>query len=81
MKAWFDAERATWESDKVSLAKRAEEAESQLKPVTGELTGLKEHITHMAAAISGKFNMHSILVTRLASHTSYAVLTHLATLI
>ena len=54
LKANFDAERSTWETDKVALLKRAEEAEKQLKPVTDELAGLKQHISQMTAAIFGK---------------------------
>ena len=64
MKVGFDAERATWESDKATLVKRAEEAEAQLKQVIDELAGLKHHIIHMTTTIFGKRNMHSISVTR-----------------
>ena len=55
IKAGFDAERATWEYEKTALVKRDEEAEAHLKTVTDELAGLKQHITHMTAAIFGKF--------------------------
>ena len=34
LKANFDAKRTTWETDKATLLKRAEEDEKQLKPVT-----------------------------------------------
>ena len=54
MKAGFDAERASWETEKAALAKRAEGAEAALKPVTEELFGLKRHINHMTASIFGK---------------------------
>ena len=74
LKAGFDAERATWESDKAALVKRAEEAEAQLKPVTDELAGLKQHITLMTSAIFGKFKQlrfiiyHKTSLTRLVIH-------------
>src|SRR3989337_2182861 len=37
--------------------RRAEDADAQLKPVTEELSGLKQHISQMSAAIFGKLNM------------------------
>lgn len=63
--------------------KRAEEAEAQLKPVADELAGLKQHITHMTAAIFGKTHMHfnicfDITLNRLATLNS-CYLTHLTT--
>jgi chromosome segregation ATPase len=54
IKANFDVERATWETEKATLLKREEDAEAQLKPVTEELSGLKQHISQMTAAIFGK---------------------------
>ena len=54
LKANFDADRTAWETDKVALLKRAEEAEKQLKSVTDELACLKQHISQMTAAIFGK---------------------------
>jgi hypothetical protein len=54
IKAKFDTERATWDTEKAALVKRAEDAENQLKSVTEELSGLKGHISQMTAAIFGK---------------------------
>ena len=59
IKANFDAERAAWDTENATLLKRAEDAESQLKPVTEELSGLKSRISQMIAAIFGKRN-HSM---------------------
>jgi hypothetical protein len=50
IKANFDVERAAWETEKATLLKRAEDAENQLKPVTEELSGLKNHIFQKIAA-------------------------------
>ena len=55
MKSAGDAEKTAWETEKTALVNRAEAAESQLKPVAEELSGLKHHITQMSAAIFGKF--------------------------
>ena len=57
LKGNFDAEINTWETDKAALLKRVEEAEKQLKPVTYELAGLKQHIYRMTAAIFGKLDL------------------------
>ncbi|XP_073366534.1 uncharacterized protein [Aegilops tauschii subsp. strangulata] len=51
LKADFDIKRADWEIEKAVLAKRAEDVEAALKPMTGELSGLKQHIIQMTAAI------------------------------
>ena len=47
-------QRAGWETEKTALLKRAEDAEATLKPVTEELSGLKQHVNQMTAAIFGK---------------------------
>ena len=49
------------ETKKANLLKRTEDAEAQLKPVTEELSGLKQHISQMIAAIFGKLNMQLII--------------------
>ena len=54
IKANFDAERATWDTEKAMLLKRPKDAEGQLKSVIEELSGLKSHISQMTAAIFGK---------------------------
>ena len=54
IKTNFDGERDTWETEKSKLLKRAEDAETELKATTEELSGLKQHISHMTAAIFGK---------------------------
>ena len=38
LKEWFKSERTNWDTEKAGLLKRAEDAESALKPVTEELT-------------------------------------------
>jgi hypothetical protein len=54
IKANFDAKRSAFETEKAALLKRAEDTKNQLKPVTEELVGLKQHISQMSAAIFGK---------------------------
>ena len=41
LKEEFKTERANWDTEKGTLLKRAEDAESALKPVAEELSGLK----------------------------------------
>ena len=41
LKEEFKTERANWDTEKGILLKRAEDAESALKPVAEELSGLK----------------------------------------
>ena len=70
------ADRTSWETEKTSLLKRAEEAEATHKPVTEELSGLKGQINNMTAAIFGKTRMHfnicfDITLNRLALHLFY----------
>ena len=50
----FKADRKSWETDKAALLKRVEEAETALKPVAGELSGLKCQINIMSATIFSK---------------------------
>ena len=54
LKEGFKTERANWETEKNALLKRAEDAESALKPVTEELTGLKRQVNAMTSAVFGK---------------------------
>ena len=54
LKEWFKSEQANWDSEKAGLVKRTEAAESALKPVAEELSGLKRQINAMASAIFGK---------------------------
>ena len=54
MKKDFSAERAGWDTEKAALLKRAEDVEAALKPVTDELSGLKQQINSITAAIFGK---------------------------
>ena len=47
-------EHANWDTEKGTLLKQAEDAESALKPVAEELTGLKHQVNAMTSAIFGK---------------------------
>ena len=42
----------------MALLKRAEDAEAALKPVTEELSGLKQQINNMSSAIFGKLEIN-----------------------
>ena len=55
LKEWFKSERANWDTEKAGLLKRAEDAESALKPVAEELSGLKRQVNAMTSAIFGKY--------------------------
>ena len=55
LKEWFKTERANWDTEKAALLKRAEDAESALKPVAEELTGLKRQVNAMTSAVFGKY--------------------------
>ena len=55
LKEWFKFERANWDTKKAGLLKRAEDAESALKPVAEELRGLKCQVNAMTSAIFGKY--------------------------
>ena len=57
LKEWFKSEQANWDTEKAGLLKRAEDAESALKPVTEELTGLKRQVNAMTSAIFGKHSL------------------------
>ena len=50
----FETEKKAWADEKTALISRAEKAEAALEEVTGELSGLKRHISQMVAAIFGK---------------------------
>jgi chromosome segregation ATPase len=54
LKESFKNERAGWDTEKSTLLKRAEDAEAALNPVAEELTGLKQQINAMTAAVFGK---------------------------
>ena len=54
LKESFKNERASWDTEKTTLLKRAEDAEAALNPVAEELTGLKQQINAMTAAVFGK---------------------------
>jgi chromosome segregation ATPase len=54
LKESFKNERAGWDTEKSTLLKRAENAEAALNPVAEELTGLKQQINAMTAAVFGK---------------------------
>ena len=55
LKATFDKEHAAWETEKVGLTKKVEDAEAALKAVVDELTGLKQQINAMTSAVFGKY--------------------------
>ena len=55
LKDGFKSERADWEAEKANLLKQAKDAESALKPVAEELSGLKRQINAMTSAIFGKY--------------------------
>ena len=55
LKEWFKSERANWDTEKAGLLKQAEDAESALKPVAEELSGLKRQVNAMTSAIFGKY--------------------------
>ena len=44
LKEGFKTERANWETERNALVKRAEDAESALKPMAEKLTGLKHQV-------------------------------------
>ena len=46
--------KKTAKTSQTVLTKHAEDAEGRLKAVTGELTGLKQHISRMTEAVFGK---------------------------
>ena len=54
LKESFNKERADWDTEKSALQKRAEDAETTLKPVVDAPTGVKQQIHAMTAAVFGK---------------------------
>ena len=56
LKDGFKNERASWETEKATLLKRAENAEAALKPVAEELSDLKRQINAMTSAVFGKYS-------------------------
>ncbi|XP_044361643.1 uncharacterized protein [Triticum aestivum] len=58
LKGSFKNERAGWATEKSTLLKRDEDAEAALNPVVEELTGLKQQINAMTAAIFGSHVTH-----------------------
>ena len=57
LKEGFKTERANWEMEKNALLKRVGDAESALKPVAEELSGLKHQVNAMTSAIFGKYTL------------------------
>ena len=54
LKQNLSTDRTVWETEKVALLKRTEDAEAALKPLTHELSGVKHQINSMTSAIFGK---------------------------
>ena len=54
LKKNFKADQEGWDTEKMTLLKRAKEAETTLKLVAEELAGLKHQINTMIVAILGK---------------------------
>ena len=54
LKDSFKNERASWDTEKTTLLKRAEDAEAALNSVAEELAGLKQQINALTAAVFGK---------------------------
>ena len=54
LKKNFKADQASWQTEKTTMFKRAEEVEAALKPVAEELAGLKHQINAITTAIFGK---------------------------
>ena len=60
LKEGFKTERANWDTEKTALLKRVEDAESSLKPVAEELTGLKRQVNAMTSVVFGKYSYQGI---------------------
>ena len=58
LKDGFKGEQDDWDAEKATLLKRAEDAETALKPVAEELTGLKWQINATTSAVFGKYPFH-----------------------
>ena len=54
LKKEVEAKKQAWVDEKTALINRAEKAEAALEEVTGELSGLKHHVSQMVSAIFGK---------------------------
>ena len=54
MKKEFVAEKKARADEKTTLINQAEKTEAALEEATGELTGLKHHVSQMVSAIFGK---------------------------
>ena len=54
LKKEFETEKKAWADEKTTLISRAEKAEAALAEATGELTGLKRHVSQMVSVIFGK---------------------------
>ena len=61
LKESFNKERADWEIEKYALQKRTEDAETSLKPVVDELTGVERQIHAMNAAVFGNYPCFTLL--------------------
>ena len=81
IRAKFDEERAALETENSNLLKRVEDAEAQIKPVTEELSGLKQHIMQMTATIFGKCIMSIQLFNPTNFSYVYTILNPPATLV
>src|SRR4051812_18589575 len=62
LKEGFKKERADWATKKTALTKKIEDAEAALKPVTDELTSVKQQVHAMTAAIFGKLPVTYIII-------------------
>ena len=54
LKKDFEMEKKAWADEKIALINQAEKAEVALEEATGELSGLKRHVSQMVSAIFGK---------------------------
>ena len=54
LKKEFEAKKQAWADEKTALINLAKKAEAALEEVTGELAGLKRHVSQMVSAIFGK---------------------------
>ena len=54
LKKDFEMEKKAWSDEKIALINQAEKAEAALEEATGELSGLKCHVSQMVSAIFGK---------------------------
>ena len=60
LKKELEAKKKAWADEKTALICRAEEAEKAPEQITGELAGLKRHISQMVSAIFGKSPYHCV---------------------